>query len=92
METAPFVRFKEKILENCGRVIIGKEEAAEQLAVCLIAGGHILLEDVPGTGKTMLLRVGPQHRRGIPQDPVHAGSDAFGPDGDQLLQSEKRRV
>ena len=56
METAPFVRFKEKILENCGRVIIGKEEAAEQLAVCLIAGGHILLEDVPGTGKTMLLR------------------------------------
>jgi len=56
MQTQPFVRLKEKILENCGRIIVGKEEAIEQILVCLIASGHILLEDVPGTGKTMLLR------------------------------------
>ena len=56
MQTQPFVSLKERILENCGRVIVGKEEAIEQIVVCLIASGHILLEDVPGTGKTMLLR------------------------------------
>ena len=52
----PFVRLKEKLLENCGRIIVGKEDVIEQIVVCLIAGGHILLEDAPGTGKTMLLR------------------------------------
>ena len=56
MDTKPFVNFKEKILENCSRIIVGKDDIIEQIVVCLIAGGHILLEDVPGTGKTMLLR------------------------------------
>ena len=56
MQTQPFVQLKEKILGNCSRIIVGKEEVVEQIVVCLIAGGHILLEDVPGTGKTMLLR------------------------------------
>ena len=56
METKSFVKLKEKILQNCSRIIVGKEEVIEQIVVCLIASGHILLEDVPGTGKTMLLR------------------------------------
>ena len=56
MDTKAFVAFKEKITRNCGRIIVGKETVIEQLAVCLVAGGHILLEDLPGTGKTMLLR------------------------------------
>ncbi len=56
MQPQPFVRLKEKILENCSRIIVGKEDVIEQIVVCLIASGHILLEDVPGTGKTMLLR------------------------------------
>ncbi len=56
MQTQPFVRLKEKILQNCSRIIVGKEDVIEQIVVCLIASGHILLEDVPGTGKTMLLR------------------------------------
>ena len=56
MQTQAFVRFREKLLDNCGRIIVGKDQVIEQLAVCLIAGGHVLLEDVPGTGKTMLLR------------------------------------
>ena len=56
MDTAAFVKVKESIIDNCRRIIVGKDEVIEQLAVCLIASGHILLEDVPGTGKTMLLR------------------------------------
>lgn len=56
MDTARFVSFRQKITENCSRVIVGKDEVLEQIIICLIASGHILLEDLPGTGKTMLLR------------------------------------
>ena len=56
MNTEAFVKFKNDIVNNCSRIIVGKDEVIEQLAVCLIASGHVLLEDVPGTGKTMLLR------------------------------------
>ena len=56
METNIFTSFREKITENCGKVIVGKDEVILQLMICLIAGGHILIEDLPGTGKTMLLR------------------------------------
>ena len=41
---------------NGWKVILGKEEVIRQIGVCLIASGHVLLEDLPGTGKTMLLR------------------------------------
>ena len=56
MDTAAFIKVKEKITDNCRRIIVGKDETIEQILVCLVASGHILLEDVPGTGKTMLLR------------------------------------
>ncbi|MBQ1818047.1 MAG: AAA family ATPase [Clostridia bacterium] len=56
MDTEVFVSFKKRLLEACGRVIVGKDEAICRLGVCLIAQGHVLLEDLPGTGKTMLLR------------------------------------
>lgn len=42
--------------ENIGRVILGKEEQIEKVLLCLYAGGHILLEDIPGTGKTTLAK------------------------------------
>ena len=45
-----------KIRENIRRVIIGKEETIDLLLTALVAGGHVLLEDVPGTGKTMLAK------------------------------------
>ena len=51
-----FVEFKKKITDNCSKSIVGKNDVIEQIAICLIAGGHVLLEDLPGTGKTMLLR------------------------------------
>lgn len=38
------------------RIILGKEECVDLLLTALFAGGHVLLEDVPGTGKTMLAK------------------------------------
>ncbi len=51
-----FQSFTRRITENCGRVIVGKEEVIRQIVVSFLCGGHVLLEDVPGTGKTMLFR------------------------------------
>ena len=44
------------VLHNVGRVIYGKPEAIRNCVVGLLAEGHVLLEDVPGTGKTTLAR------------------------------------
>jgi len=44
------------LIENIGRVIVGKRETVELALVALISGGHVLIEDVPGVGKTMLVR------------------------------------
>ncbi len=43
-----------KMEENINRVFVGKADVVENLLICLFAGGHILLEDVPGVGKTTL--------------------------------------
>lgn len=48
--------FSEKVLGNISKVIIGKEQTAKLLLTCLLADGHVLLEDVPGTGKTKLAK------------------------------------
>lgn len=45
-----------KVLQNINKVMIGKEEAAILSMTALLAEGHVLLEDVPGVGKTMLVR------------------------------------
>lgn len=42
--------------KNIGKVIVGKEEVIDCILISLIAGGHVLLEDTPGTGKTMLAK------------------------------------
>ncbi|MCI9542424.1 MAG: MoxR family ATPase [Lachnospiraceae bacterium] len=46
----------EEIQESIGKVIVGKKTVIELLLTAIIAGGHVLLEDVPGTGKTMLAK------------------------------------
>lgn len=46
----------QSIIANVERVIVGKREVIERALVALLAGGHLLLEDVPGVGKTMLAR------------------------------------
>lgn len=43
--------------ENINHVFVGKETVVDDVLVCLLAGGHILLEDVPGVGKTTLASV-----------------------------------
>ena len=46
----------ERILANVERVIIGKREAVRLALVALMCQGHVLIEDVPGVGKTILAR------------------------------------
>src|SRR3984893_10531430 len=45
-----------RIQENVHRVIVGKQRVVRLAAAGLVAGGHVLLQDLPGTGKTMLAR------------------------------------
>ncbi|QHW34559.1 MoxR family ATPase [Paenibacillus rhizovicinus] len=44
------------IRANVSKVIVGKEEIVDQLIIAILASGHVLLEDVPGTGKTLLAK------------------------------------
>lgn len=50
------VKFKEKVLENVSKVIVGKDKEIELVIIAFLSGGHVLLEDIPGTGKTMMIR------------------------------------
>lgn len=45
-----------RIMANVESVIVGKRSAIEQVLLALLCGGHVLLEDVPGVGKTMLVK------------------------------------
>jgi len=56
MDLQRFKDYRDKVVNNCAQVIVGKEEAIQQVLTCFLCSGHVLLEDVPGTGKTMLLR------------------------------------
>ncbi|MEF8780018.1 MAG: MoxR family ATPase [Haloferacaceae archaeon] len=56
LSTTDAADLADRIATNVGRVIVGKEEAIEHLLVGILARGHMLLEDVPGVGKTMLAR------------------------------------
>ena len=51
-----FARQTDAVLASVSRVIDGKPGAVRAALVCLIAEGHLLIEDVPGVGKTMLAR------------------------------------
>lgn len=61
MQTAPASldqahRLANAMVDNVGRVILGKRAVIEESVITMMAEGHLLLEDVPGTGKTMLAR------------------------------------
>ncbi len=51
-----FAEVAGRIADNVGRVISGKRQEASLALVALLAGGHVLIEDVPGVGKTLLAR------------------------------------
>lgn len=68
MNIQKYTDFINRVTENCKKVILGKEESIKLIAVSFLCKGHVLLEDVPGTGKTVLLRafaksVGGEFRR-----------------------------
>lgn len=46
----------DKLTENIKKIIKGKDETVRKVIIALLTGGHVLLEDVPGSGKTMLAR------------------------------------
>ena len=56
MDYKKFKENGEKVVESCSKVIVGKEDAIKLIFVSFLCSGHVLLEDVPGTGKTMLLK------------------------------------
>ena len=56
------------VAQQVGQIVVGKEVQIRQALVCLLAGGHLLIEDVPGVGKTTLahalaISLGPELRR-----------------------------
>jgi MoxR-like ATPase len=56
LDTEALCDFRARIISNCSKVIVGKENEILDVLICFMCSGHILLEDIPGTGKTMLLR------------------------------------
>ena len=56
MEIKEIKLLGEKIKENVNKVIIGKSEVIDIMLTAMIVGGHVLLEDVPGTGKTVMAK------------------------------------
>ncbi|MCL2285177.1 MAG: AAA family ATPase [Firmicutes bacterium] len=56
MDIQKFENYRKNIVGNCSKVIVGQEDVLRLVVVSFICGGHVLLEDVPGTGKTMLLK------------------------------------
>lgn len=93
MDTKAFVTYKEKIIKECSKVIVGKEDVIEKVLICYLCGGHILLEDVPGTGKTMLLRTFFKGcGRFVQKNTVHSRYTSLRFDWNSFLQSKERRV
>jgi MoxR-like ATPase len=56
MDTRKFEEFRQKVKGNVGTVIVGKEDTIDKIIVCFICSGHVLIEDVPGLGKTKLAK------------------------------------
>ena len=46
----------EKLSDYINKYFIGHEDVTENVIICLLSGGHVLLEDVPGVGKTTLAK------------------------------------
>ena len=56
LSATTFAQFSQSVQENIAGVVIGKRDVVEMLLVALLADGHVLLEDVPGIGKTTLAK------------------------------------
>ena len=56
MEATEIKALADALRANIAKVVVGKEDVVDKVLAALLAGGHVLLEDVPGTGKTLLSR------------------------------------
>jgi MoxR-like ATPase len=56
MHMADIKAFSEQVIENLEKVVVGKRQSIELIVVGLLCQGHVLIEDVPGVGKTMMAR------------------------------------
>jgi MoxR-like ATPase len=56
LDTNALCDFRARIISSCSKVIVGKENEILDVLICFMCSGHVLLEDIPGTGKTTLLR------------------------------------
>jgi len=56
MSIATIKDLTDRVIGNISKVIVGKEDVAKQALICIIGSGHMLIEDVPGTGKTLFAR------------------------------------
>ncbi len=67
-----FAETYDLLRQSVERVVRGKPEAIRLALCCLLTEGHLLVEDVPGTGKTSLAKaIANVDRRGVATDPVH---------------------
>ncbi|HAN44789.1 MAG TPA: magnesium chelatase [Ruminococcaceae bacterium] len=56
MDSSRASTITEAIISNVAKVIVGKNDILKKICICLYSNGHILLEDIPGTGKTTLIK------------------------------------
>ena len=56
MEINKLLKLKEKLFKNLSKIIIGKPDVIDFVIMAIICKGHILIEDIPGTGKTILAK------------------------------------
>lgn len=56
LDVTPAQELTQAIRAEVGKVLIGQDEIIRQVVVCLVAGGHALIEGVPGLGKTLLVK------------------------------------
>ena len=56
MKTTEIKALADALRANIAKVVVGKEDVVDKVLAALLAGGHVLLEDMPGTGKTLLSR------------------------------------
>lgn len=88
MEVTEVQKITQNVIAEASKVVIAGEAVVEKLLVALLAGGHVLLEDRPGSGKTTLAKTFARLLDVEQKRVVYAGSDAERYHGIECVQSE----